>query len=242
MPRLKLRLRVCNELTGQVENRKVVLDTTAGEGLLFPVPGDHCGQVTCRVTRARLLDYLGLFALPIRRPPTAAVLILPVAIPQEEPPRLEPTLEPGEAEKRQSAPGGDYELREYRAGDPLRAVHWKLSSKREELVVREWLGERRPQIVLAVDRFGTPEQLDRVLDRFWTLSTQLLERDCPHWVQWLADGALRTAAVSDQASLLDCLGEMLSCPAPRRGTAMENRSEAEKGARYFYLRAEGGSP
>jgi uncharacterized protein (DUF58 family) len=242
MARLKLRLRFRNDLTGQTEKRRFALDRRAGEGQRFPAPGGHCGRVTCRVTRARMMDCLGLFALPVRRPSPSAVLVLPVEDPLEELPDLEPAGAPGEAEMRQKTPGGDYELREYRAGDPLRAVHWKLSSKGEELVVREWLGERRPRIVLVVDRFGTPEQLDRVLDRFWTLSTYLLERDCPHRVQWEADGQLRTAAVSDQASLLDCLGEMLSCPAPRRGTTMAGRPETEPGVRYFYLSAEEGSP
>jgi uncharacterized protein (DUF58 family) len=238
--RLKLRLRLCNDLTGQTEKRRFVLDRRAGEGLRFPAPGGHCGRVTCRVTRARMLDYLGLFALPVRRPPPSAVLVLPVEDPLAELPDLEPVGTPGEGERRQETPDGDYELREYRAGDPIRAVHWKLSSKREELVVRQWLGERRPQIVLRVDRFGTPEQLDRVLDRLWTLSTVLLERDCPHQVQWEAEGELRAAFVSDRANLLDCLGEMLSCPAPLQGTPMEGRPETDPGARYFYLGTEGG--
>lgn len=220
VPRLTVRLRFKNDLIDWTEKKRLTFDRLSAEKLVFPVQTDHCGRVTCRVSRARMLDYLGLFSIPVRRPAPAAVLVLPVPVQTEELPNLEQLGAPAEPEGKQRIPNGDYELRDYRVGDPLRAVHWKLSSKRNELVVREWQGSAAPRVILAVDRFGEPERLDRVLDRFYALSMNLLKRDSPHLVQWEEEGAIHTASVSDQESLLVCMGEMLSSRAPLQGTSM----------------------
>ena len=220
VPRLKLRLRFTNNLTCWMEKKRVIWSGQSEEKLVFPLQAEHCGRVACRVTRARMVDCLGLFALPVRRPAPAAVLVLPVRARMEELPSLELPNAPAESEGNKKIPNGDYELRDYRAGGTLRSVHWKLSSKRDELVVREWQGSAAPRVILAVDLFGEPERLDRVLDQFYGLSMSLLEKDCPHLVQWEERGAVRTVSIPDRESLLACMGEMLSSRAPLQGTTM----------------------
>lgn len=224
--RLRLRLRFADELTGWTGEERVTCSGPEEREWSFPVETGHCGRVTCRAVRVRLTDCLGLFSIPLRRPAPAAVLVLPRPAPPEELPLPEP---PDTAAGKTGTSGGDYELRDYRPGDPVRSIHWKLSSKRDELVVREWLGESRPQIVLDVDRFGEPERLDRVLDRLYGLSLELLARDWPHLVRWEEAGSVRAAAVSDRASLLACLDGLLSSPAPLRGTPMAELTPPEGG-------------
>ena len=43
------------------------------------------------------------------------------------------------------------DIREYRRGDSLRSVHWKLSSKSEELIVREYARNAKQQMVIFCD-------------------------------------------------------------------------------------------
>lgn len=222
-------LRFGNDLTDWAEQERLMYVGLPDEQLTLPIRTDHCGRMTCRVTRAGLLDGLGLFTVPVRLPPPAAVLVLPVPVRQEELPRLEVPEDPTGAEGNSRIPNGDYELRDYRAGDPLRSVHWKLSSKRDKLVVREWRSARNVRIILAVDRFGTPEQLDRTLDRLCALSAQLLDRDCPHIVQWQEGEEIHSLSVSDRGALLTCLGALLSSPAPLQGTPMAEERIAERG-------------
>ena len=220
VPRLTARLRFTNDLTGWTEKKRVSFDRLSAEEQVFPVQAGHCGRVACQVTRVRMLDSLGLFALPVHRPVPAAALVLPVRSRSEKLPSLEFPNAPAASEGKQKIPNGDYELRDYRAGDPLRSVHWKLSSKRDELVVREWQGSDAPKVILAVDRFGDSERLDRVLDRFYSLSMSLLEKDCPHLAQWEEQGEVRTVSIPDREALQACLGEMLSSRAPLEGRPM----------------------
>ena len=154
----------------------------------------HCALLECRVDRLRVCDCLGLFALPLKAPPPAQVLVVPR--PESPGPlRLPEGLgTPRPVPRGKSVSGEDYELRPFREGDSLRTVHWKMTAKRDELVTRELLEDRRPLPVLTLDHFGPRETLDRALDR-------------------LAGGQDWTA----------CLTALLSDPAPLQGASVLDR-------------------
>lgn len=119
-------------------------------------------------------------------------------------------------------PGEDYEVREYRSGDPMRSVHWKLSSKLDKLVVRETLEPRRAVLLLTFDHFGTPEQMDAVLDRLCALSKLLTSRGLPHMIQWVEPmtGVKEHWPITDENALPACLAKALSQPAPPGGQSI----------------------
>ncbi len=214
--RLALRLTFHNALTGATADQRLQLAGLAG-GQTRPLPleGDHCGALTCRVSRARALDFLGLFSLPIHRPDPAQALVLPQPVPLEELPGLEPLLAQAGVGAGSAPDEEDEELRDYRPGDPIRAIHWKLSSKYDALVVRERARRGRPRVALSFDLFGTPERLDRVLARLWTASRFLVGRGLAHEVCWTApDGQSRREIVDSQNQLLSCMARILSQPAP----------------------------
>ena len=113
-------------------------------------------------------------------------------------------------------------MRPYREGDTMGRVHWKMSAKRDELVSRELLEERRPVPVLTFDHFGPPETLERTLDRLAGWSELLLERERPHEIRWAhpETGAVRRCTVSCQREWLAALAALLSDPAPAAGRSI----------------------
>ena len=96
----------------------------------------HCGEVT--VTRRRCFVYymLGLFCLPVRINAPESLTVYPVA---EEPALLPEAAMTVVGYKPKSGGGfaDDYELRPYIEGDSPRSIHWKLSSRTDEPIVRE---------------------------------------------------------------------------------------------------------
>lgn len=65
-----------------------------------------------------------------------------------------------------------YEIREYRPGDILRSVHWKLSAKTDELLVREAVEPFCRMLAVTVDRPRDPDAADAVYDALdWVLRT-----------------------------------------------------------------------
>ena len=159
--RPRIRLRWTNQLTGESGESKITV--TARKPAELTVAANHCGRLVCQVEKAVCCDLLGLFPLPVRKGPERAVLILPAQLELEGKDELAAGENAGTVLRPRpgGGPGEDYDLREYRVGDPLRSVHWKLSSKKDELVVRETLEPQQAAIVVTYDHFGPSEELDR---------------------------------------------------------------------------------
>jgi uncharacterized protein (DUF58 family) len=125
----------------------------------------------------------------------------------------------------------------------MRAVHWKLSSKWDELIVRSPAHTALPLPLVTFDHFGPAERLDRTLDRLLGLSRALLAQERPHGVLWLnEDGQAEYRAVSDEATLQQCLLAILSHPAPETGPSILDRPELihRQDGPVFHLHVTGG--
>jgi uncharacterized protein (DUF58 family) len=233
LARISLRLTEENLLTGRREVLHVRLTGVARRlPTALSAPTEHCGLLELRADKARVCDYLGLFTLKLGAPPPARMLCRP--IPAQCPPVEAPDgqgLRPSSKNTAKRGPGEDYELREYRPGDPMRAVHWKLSSKWDELIVRERSDTVTPLPLLTMDYFGKPEELDRLLDRITGMSRALLNVQRPHAVLWLdSAGEPQLQVVSDEKEYGDCLLALLSRPVPSTGPRLDDFPELIRGS------------
>lgn len=232
LSRISFRLRIRNCMTGECRVfRREEIGVYPGLMIPLGLPTGHCGRLECHVERLWVCDCLGLFALPVQPPPPLSVLVGPVPV-QPDPlviPEQQGAARP--APKGQAPVGEEYDLREYRAGDSVRAIHWKLSAKREELVVREMLASRRPLPVLVFDHLGPPETLDTVIDRIAALSLSLRQKQQPHEIRWAepTSGAVRSFMIEDETSWHGCLTAILSDSAPLQGCAIGDLPIAASG-------------
>ncbi len=217
LPRLKVLAVEENLLTGTKTQQTLTVNGVAHQtpaGL--PVRTTHCGLLELRLKKVRAYDLLGLFAIPLPKPEPIRVLVEPIPLdpgPLNIPEGWGARSAPGSAPKRSH--GEDYDLREYRPGDPMRTVHWKLSSKWDDLIVREPAETVAPLPVLSFDWFGTPDRLDAVLDKLVGYSKALLAVQRPHAFRWTGIGeTVSFHSVSDEKELRDALYTLLSSPAP----------------------------
>lgn len=227
LARLSLRTVEENLLTGHIQRRLLTMSGVARKRPAdLAVPTGHCGVLELRADRVRVYDYLGLFSRRVPPPSPARLLCRPIPT-ETHPPAIPEGLgasAPHAALRK--GPGEDCDLRDYRPGDPMRAVHWKLSSKWDKLIVRERADTLVPLPLLTLDRFGPPERLDPLLDRALGLSRALLDIQRPHAVLWLnADGLPQLYPVSDEKELRDCLTALLGSFAPHTGPELDSRPE-----------------
>ena len=224
LPRITFTLGLENLLTGErITVRRSLPAASRGARTPEEIPAPHCGTWVCAVFSPRVCDLLGLFSFRLPPPPPCRVLVLPVPTREDPPPGMDRGAEGAGMKPRPGGgPGEDYDLRAYRPGDPLRAVHWKLSSKRDELIVREGVQPQDTLWNLTFDHFGAPEVFERVLDRLYTVGSVLLTRGQRMLVQWAepSTGAVRCMAVSDEASFLAALDTLLRDPAPGTGRSI----------------------
>lgn len=96
----------------------------------------NCGCLKIEAKYIKLYDMLGIFFIPVKLNSYAEVLILP----KEEKPGVMPDSEQIEIIGYKPKPSGfaeEYELRGYQRGDSLKNIHWKISARYDDFIVKE---------------------------------------------------------------------------------------------------------
>lgn len=190
--RVKLRLAVRNTLTGEERREWLVLvPSRKALTLEHSLASSTCGLVECTLARAKACDLLGLFSLPVgvKRLPACRAFFFPgVYSPLLQAEHL-PALD-GEGERYSPTKPGDdptelFGLRPYRQGDRLSQVHWKLSQKAGQTLVKELSLPVSDHILFLLDLNGSGWDADLLLDAFATLSDFLAQQGIAHRVGFL---------------------------------------------------------
>ena len=207
--RCRLRLTVTDAVGGEVRQQKLELAGTLGFSLRIDTR--HAGVQTFQLEKGRVCDALGLFSLPLRLPDACSIAVEPEP---QEPAEL-PNLSRFQYRSYHPKPGGGFseihDLREYRPGDSLHEIHWKLSAKTDKLIVREAEEPNLGLIVLSFDFSGTRTQLDSTLRQLLWLSDWLIEQEVAHQIDWLEPDGLvpHSKAIKTPEDLTDLLRTLL---------------------------------
>ena len=196
------------------------------------LPTEHCALLTCRIKKAKICDYLGLFSFPIRLPEAHSVVLRPIPVPIKQIPELERYLSCAWRPKRGGGFAENHELRLYRPGDSVQQIHWKLSAKTGKLILREPMEPEQGRVLLRLDLMGTPEELDRKLGRLLWLGSLLLDKKIRYEVQCLTGEGFESWAIASPAELQDAMVAILSRECATEGSI---RDRAESAAWQYYI-------
>ena len=135
-------------------------------------------------------------------------------------------------------PGGGFseihDLREYRPGDSLHEIHWKLSAKSDKLIVREAEEPDLGLVVLSFDFSGTRTQLDSTLRQLLWLSGWLTEREVAHQIDWIEPDSLepQTKSVKTPDDLRELLNTLLQTHLTGNTPSLASRAYPHADWRY----------
>lgn len=204
--RVNLRIQVENRYDGEVKKLKYSYAGVLSSTGCVPLPTALCGMLHCSVTRLECRDLLGLIAIRRRCTAKAVCTVLPKPVQPDKCPDIDACLETNVQLKPKYGGGysEEHELREYRPGDTVNTIHWKLSSKTDEVIVREALEAANDQVFLVLSR---PGENDRGLECLYWLSLQLCQREIPHVI--VSD---RLYPVSNETECTAALTGILSAP------------------------------
>ena len=141
---VKVYVRVSNLLYGEEEHFVIALQPAEKKRMeyAYRIKMEDCGNVRVFIEKIEYYDLLGLFRWKHNRTQEMEVLVYPAEMqmnPQLE--RRPETRNSGEMYD-QMKTGQDVsevaELREYVEGDSQKSIHWKLSTKLDRLIVREF--------------------------------------------------------------------------------------------------------
>ena len=121
----------------------------------IPVSKEQCGEIIVRCREAYVYDLLGLFKVPITTFGEMTTVIYPQKVQMHVEMSKDIYGRPREEGQIQNRRGNDpsemFDIREYVPGDDIRAVHWKLSSKTDTLILREASDPSHYNLVVLID-------------------------------------------------------------------------------------------
>ena len=209
MPQIHSRIRVERTPTGESWSLK------AGDML----PTEHCGQLLCRPEKCYIYDYLMLFRVKARHQEAASLVVLPKPVQTAVPGKLERFM----SQSWRPKPGGgfaeNHEMRQYRPGDSMNQVHWKLTAKTGKLMVREAMEPVRRRLLLTLELRGSGLELDMKMGKLLWLGQYLLDRNLPFGIRALTGDGVMSYSVQTRQEL-EKAAEQLLCqrPAPEGET------------------------
>lgn len=196
LPLSRVKAVICMENGFTGEQKQISLFLPIGshsrEDIHWTMSSSHCGQVRISLDRLSVYDYLGLFTFSVSSSHRVNLDIIPDC--QE----IHPCVDMGTQICQESdlystqKPGGDpsetFGIREYMPGDSLHSVHWKLSAKSGQWMVRQCSAPLSHSIVLLIEFFKPSDlssnTIDTLLDCTFSLSHFLLQNQLRHFVCW----------------------------------------------------------
>ena len=196
------------------------------ESVFIPVTvsSDLCGRFRCRLTKFRIYSSFSFLSVRKKANFSAPVLFYPEASPIPVSVSEYTRYFPAESADSQNvffgAPHTPMEqVREFSPGDRLRQIHWKLSARSDEILVRD-LGKPDGCGVLFFLQLTVPSgkipalSYSRFLECAASLSFALTEQRCSHYVIWYdsKDEKLVRCPVRTEEDWTVCLYFLLHAP------------------------------
>lgn len=177
----KLIVNVENTLMETVGQQVFSVPVHAGKGytLTLPVAATYPGLLKISVTCVYIKDLMGFLRLKKLVEQTAELSILPRAVTDiayEKTSLEQGMLESEESSKRGNDFSDVQEVREYIPGDKLMSIHWKLSAKRDILMVKDRVSMSDHQLVIVPELFiDQPVNLSAILTMTYSVILELIQ-------------------------------------------------------------------
>ena len=190
----ELRLSYYNNFTDKIEKEYIIIpaESKSTQKLTCNIKSKHCGNIIMNIDRIRIYDYIKLFSIRKKVKCTSKVCVLP------EIHELNIALNSGDGEvaidsqkfskhKSGDDPSEVFDIREYVAGDKLQRIHWKLSTKQQELMVKEFSLPLNSDGIILVEFFGDKKSLNKlesIIETTVSISSFLLRNSYFHYLAW----------------------------------------------------------
>ena len=235
-------------MTGEEINPEVFfsLAAKAEHDVSFKLQSLYCGCLQLKLISLRAYDVFGL--VPVRLNPAimTEVVVLPDTFPLHLTVATHLVKDVEADEFSQTKAGFDqsetFSIREYEPGDSLQRIHWKLSSKFDEILIKEpSLPVQRSFLVILETGLPTdtdlgPDIRDALFEIFLSVCQQMTEEQISFEVAWQeAEGFFRLR-INSFAELAGLTNKLLRLAyEPRVQNALHALHEVENLARFEHL-------
>ena len=172
----------------------------------FETESSRCGQILLSVLRAEAQDWFGIAKFRRDACAAASVIVKPALYPVFI--RTDPDSGSGSPEaggsRRQAEDPEPGDLRLYVPGDPVRQIHWKLSEKTDQMLIRDSAPEALDLTALLLETVfpgeADPDAMHAAAQGLLSVSRALSEAGIGHAVITEKNGEIRRTDVTDDNS------------------------------------------
>jgi uncharacterized protein (DUF58 family) len=212
-----------NRLTGETF-RQALRFSVAGrtrKKLDAAFSSKYCGRIELKIKQIRFYEWFGLLFFPCKCEQNVGVTVLPEVFDMQLIADLHRGCPEDSDEYSTRTPGNDmseiFDVRDYRPGDSIRQIHWKLTQKFDHLMTKEASLPIDRSILLVFDtvrpkeHHTSPACYDAAADVLVSLSQALLTLGISHTVAWrdAGSGGISLASVAATEDLTGVLPYIL---------------------------------
>lgn len=193
---LKASITVKNGFLGETQERELFMPAPAltKQTIKYAVKSEHIGKVKIGVKDIILYDYFKLFSFKIKLNKNFDISFLPEILPTPINLRVNSFIN-NESDVFSKQKAGDdpseiFKIRDFVGGDKLNRIHWKLTTKTGNLMVKEFSLPINTSIMIAlelnanIEKDGYLDYLDTAIESAVCISSYLAESNIRHYISW----------------------------------------------------------
>lgn len=220
--RVYCRVQVINHLTK--EKSELLLELKAvSKGKVqkeFQIASAHCGYLYVSVEKIDLMDWMGFLPVSCRAQTPGQALGKVSVLPDTFSSGIYLSMSMARRDDAESWSqdhrGNDYTevfaLRDYVEGDSLKQIHWKLSSKRQQLIVKEPSLPIEKSLLIFWDKnaaAAAPEEMDAMAECVASIGQEILGQGISFTLGWTEGKNNAFEAIDAEEQLIQAIPRML---------------------------------
>jgi uncharacterized protein (DUF58 family) len=237
--RVVLEIEYYNVVFRLFRQQQIVLEPGKGKTIEYELPfvSENCGKTNLKVTKVYSYDLMGIWKKALPLPEEIDILIYPeLKIITTTRKSLHSAKNAGDqydvAKKGQDV-SEVFDIREYKPGDSVKSIHWKLSGKMDKMIVREFGHPTNFQTAIYYDLYiGEKKNAETVrkfqnaiLQMTASLSKSILKKGYSHHMISFEENKTHRTLIEDNVSYLTNLAEMMCRQLP--GNSAEHEMEQQ---------------
>lgn len=181
----------------------------------YPIEMEYCGRFIVSVSKITLLDLTGIYEVNVPVSIEKECLVFPSGLTNRQEAGI--MYQRGVTEAMESREKGyDFSdisgIREYIPGDKLQNIHWKLSVKKDNLMVKERVSVSAQQLNVLVDLVNDDSMcLEHILELFDGITRAFVEMNLPFTVFYYSvkHGVLKNFYIGNEVERKNCIEMIL---------------------------------